>query len=118
VKVCVYNDRLELQIEIRQRYVVSDLHRRGMKLPEIVAELASVYREEAFDENRVKYWLHKVELRRFDFSDRPSSGKPSLEDTDAQQLLDVLKAQEKCHFRDMITGDETWVYFDMKPRAV
>jgi hypothetical protein len=25
----------------------------------------------------------------------------------AQQLLDVLQAQERCHFRDLITGDET-----------
>jgi hypothetical protein len=51
----VYTIRLEFQMEIEQRYVVSYLHRNGMKLPEIVAELASVYREEAFDENRVKY---------------------------------------------------------------
>jgi hypothetical protein len=33
----------------------------------------------------------------------------------AQQLLDVLQAQERCHFRDPITEDETWVYLDMKP---
>jgi hypothetical protein len=33
----------------------------------------------------------------------------------AQQLLDALQAQERCHFRDLITGDETWVYLDMKP---
>jgi hypothetical protein len=25
----------------------------------------------------------------------------------ARQLLDVLQLQEKCHFRDLITGDET-----------
>jgi hypothetical protein len=36
----------------------------------------------------------------------------------AQQLLDVLQAQERCHFRDLITGDETWVYFDMKLETV
>jgi hypothetical protein len=34
------------------------------------------------------------------------------------QLLDVLKAQQKCGFRDLITGDETWVFLDMKPRIV
>jgi hypothetical protein len=33
----------------------------------------------------------------------------------ARQLLDVLQAQERYHFRDLITGDETWVDFDMKP---
>jgi hypothetical protein len=42
-------------MEIEQRHVVSDLHRTVMKLPAIVAELAAVYHEDAFDENRVKY---------------------------------------------------------------
>jgi hypothetical protein len=37
---------------------------------------------------------------------------------DARQLLDVLQAQERCHLRDPITGDETWIYFDMKPGTV
>jgi hypothetical protein len=36
----------------------------------------------------------------------------------ARQLLDVLQPQEKCHFRDLIIGDETWVYLDMKPGTV
>jgi hypothetical protein len=51
----VDNIRLEFQMEIEQRYAVSYLHRKGMKLPEIVAELAPVYHEETVDENRVKY---------------------------------------------------------------
>jgi hypothetical protein len=34
---------------------VSYLHRKGMKLPAVVAELAAVSHEDAFDENRVKY---------------------------------------------------------------
>jgi hypothetical protein len=51
----VYNMRLELQMEIQQRYVVSYLHPKGMKLPAIVAELAAVYHGNAFDESRVKY---------------------------------------------------------------
>jgi hypothetical protein len=55
VKAYIYNIRLELQMEIEQRPVVSDLlHRKGMKLPAIVAELAAVYHEDVFDENRVK----------------------------------------------------------------
>jgi hypothetical protein len=36
----------------------------------------------------------------------------------ARQLLDVLLQQEKCHFRDLITGDETWVYLDMKRETI
>jgi hypothetical protein len=40
--------------------VVSCLHRKGMKLAAIVAELAAVYHKDAFDENRVKYWLHEI----------------------------------------------------------
>jgi hypothetical protein len=42
-------------MEIEQEYVVNDLHHKGMKLLAIVAELAAVYHEEAFDENRVEY---------------------------------------------------------------
>jgi hypothetical protein len=36
----------------------------------------------------------------------------------ARQLLDVLQTQERCHFRDLIPGDETWVYLDMKPGTI
>jgi hypothetical protein len=36
----------------------------------------------------------------------------------ARQLLDVLQEQETCYFRDLITGDETWVDLDMKPGTV
>jgi hypothetical protein len=46
----VYNIHLELRMKIEQRYVVSFLHSKGMKLPAIVTELAAVYRENAFDE--------------------------------------------------------------------
>jgi hypothetical protein len=156
-------------MEIEQRYVVSYLHRKGMKLPAIVAEFATVYHGDAFDENRVKYWLHEIKFHRSDLSDRPSSGRSPLEDVDARilqglevepwpsvrtiaeflkvpastvhlyltssfnmksrhfkcvplfldadltakrlevarQLLNVLQAQERCHFRDLIIGDET-----------
>jgi hypothetical protein len=51
----VYRICVEFQMEIEQRYVVSDLHCKGMKLPVIVAELAAVYHDDAFDENTVKY---------------------------------------------------------------
>jgi hypothetical protein len=57
-----YNVRLELQMKIEQKYVVSSLHRKGMKLPAIIAEPAAVCHGNAFDENRVKYWLHKIKL--------------------------------------------------------
>jgi hypothetical protein len=36
----------------------------------------------------------------------------------ARQLLDVLQAQEKHHFRGLITGDETWVSLEMKPGTI
>jgi hypothetical protein len=165
----VYNIHLELQMEIEQRYVVSYLHRKGMILPAIIAELAAVSHEDAFDECRVNYWLPEIKIHRSDLSDRASSGRPPLEDIDAQilqvlevepwssvrtiagflkipastvhlhlttslnmqsrhfkwvphfldddlrakrlegvrQLLDGLQAQERYHFRDLITGDAT-----------
>jgi hypothetical protein len=54
--MCVYNICFELPVEIEQRYVVSYLHCKGMKLPAIVAGLAAAYHEDALDENRVKFW--------------------------------------------------------------
>jgi transposase len=85
-----YNIRLELQIE--QRYVVSYLHCKGMKLPAIVAELAAVQHEDAFGQNRVKYWRHEMKLHGSDLSDRPRSGRASLEDIDAR-ILQVLETE-------------------------
>jgi hypothetical protein len=35
-----------------------------------------------------------------------------------RQLLNVLQAEEKCQLRDLIRGDETWVYLDMKPGTI
>jgi hypothetical protein len=87
----VYSIRLELQIEIGQRYVVNHLQRKGMKLPAIAAKLAAVYYEDEFDENRVKYWLHEIKLYPSNLSDRPSYGRPSVEDIDAR-ILQVLVA--------------------------
>jgi hypothetical protein len=92
MKMYVYNIRVEFQIEIEQRYAVRNHHYKGIKLPAIVAELAAVYHEGAFEENRVKYWLHGIELHRSDLSDRPSSGRPPLEDIDAR-ILQVLEAK-------------------------
>jgi hypothetical protein len=63
-----------------------------MKLPVIVTELAVVYHEDAFDENRVKYWLHEINLYRSDLSDRTISGRHRLEDIDAR-ILQVLEAE-------------------------
>jgi hypothetical protein len=77
---------------IEQRYVVSSLYRKGMKLPAMVAELTVVYDEDAFNENRVKYELHKIQLDCSDLSDRQSSGRSPLEDIDAR-ILQVLEAE-------------------------
>jgi hypothetical protein len=167
-------------MKIKQRYVVNSLHHMEMILPPIVAELAVVYHEDAFDENRVKYWPYEIKLSRSDLSDQSSSGPPLLEDIDARilhvleaepwssvrttaeflkilastvhlhpttslnmesrhfkwtprflnddlrtkrlegarQFLDVLQAQERCDFRDLITEDETLVYLDMKSGTI
>jgi hypothetical protein len=92
------NIRLELQMEIEQRYVVSSLNRKGMKLPAIVAELAAVYHEDAFDENRVKCWLHEIKLHRSDLNGRPSSGRPPVEEIDAR-IMEVWEAEPWCSVR-------------------
>jgi hypothetical protein len=83
---------LELQMEIEQKDVVNYLRRKEMKLPAIVAELSAVYHEDAFYENRVKYWLHEITSHRSDLSGQPSSGRPSLEDIDTR-IRQVLEAE-------------------------
>jgi transposase len=88
----VYDVRLELHMEIEQRYVVSYLHRKGMKLPAIADELTAVYQEDAFKENVIQYWLHEIKLHRSDLSDRPISGRHPLEDFDAP-IMQVLEAE-------------------------
>jgi hypothetical protein len=35
----------------------------------------------------------------------------------ARQLLDV-PGHKKCHFRNLITRNETWIDLDMKPRTI
>jgi hypothetical protein len=89
----VYNIRLELQMEMEQGYVVSYLHRKGMKLPAIVAKLAAVFHEDALDENRVKHLLHEIKLHCSDRSDRPSSGRPLLKIS----MLEFCKSWKLSH---------------------
>jgi hypothetical protein len=79
-------------MEIEQRYVASHLQGKGMKLPAIIAERVTVCHEDAFDENRVKYWIHQIESHRSDLSDQPSSGRLPLEAIDAR-ILQVLEAE-------------------------
>jgi hypothetical protein len=62
MKMYVDDVRLELQMEIEQRYLASYLHHRGMKLLAIVAERAVVHHEDTFEENRVKCWLREIRL--------------------------------------------------------
>jgi hypothetical protein len=92
VKTYVCNIRLELQMEIEQRNVVSYLHRKRMKRCAVVVELAAVDHEDAIDENRVKYWRREIGLNCSDLSNRPNSGRPLLEDIDAR-ILQVLEAE-------------------------
>jgi hypothetical protein len=89
----VYNIRLGLQMEIEQRYVVSYFHRKGMKQAAIVAELAAVYHEDAFNENRVKYWLQEIKLDRSDLSDRPDTSRPLLKIS----MLEFCKSRRVSH---------------------
>jgi hypothetical protein len=79
-------------MKIEQRYMVSYLHHKRMKLPAIVAELAAVCHGDAFDENRVKYWLHEIKLHCSDLSDRSGSGRPLLKDINAG-ILQILEAE-------------------------
>jgi hypothetical protein len=72
--------------------MVNYLHRKGIKRPAMVAELAAVYHEDAFDESRAKHLSHEIKFYRSDLSDRSSSSGPSLEDIDTQ-ILQVLETE-------------------------
>jgi hypothetical protein len=65
---------------------------QGMKLAAIVAGLAAVDHKDAFEANRVKYWLYEINLHRSDLSDRQRSGRPPFEDIDAR-ILQVLETE-------------------------
>jgi hypothetical protein len=36
----------------------------------------------------------------------------------ARTLLNVLEAQQRIGFRDIITGDESWIYLNMTPNSI
>jgi hypothetical protein len=36
----------------------------------------------------------------------------------ARALLDVLRRQEKTHFRDILTGNESWIFIDTAPSSI
>jgi hypothetical protein len=93
MKIAASNVCLEFQMEVEQRPVVSYLHRKDMKLPEIFAELPSVCREEAFDENAVQYWFHGLKLHRSGLGHRPSSSRPSLK----MPMPEFCKSQKLSH---------------------
>jgi hypothetical protein len=78
VKIYIEDVCLEFQMEIERRSGVGYLHGKSMKLPEIVVEPESVYHHEALDENRVKYCLHDLNLRRSDLRDWLCSGRYPL----------------------------------------
>jgi hypothetical protein len=33
-------------------------------------------------------------------------------------LLDALEAQQRIEFRDIVTGDESWIYLHMSPNSI
>jgi hypothetical protein len=37
---------------------------------------------------------------------------------DSRALVDVLRQQEKIHFRDIITRDESWILIDAAPSSI
>jgi hypothetical protein len=62
-----------------------------MKLPAIVAELAAVYHEDAFNGNRLNIG-DEIKLHHSDLSDGPSSGRPHFEYIDVR-ILQALEAE-------------------------
>jgi hypothetical protein len=55
--------------EIEQRYVLEFLCAKKFALDRIVAELTSVYEEQAYAKTAVEYWIHQVKLGRSDMED-------------------------------------------------
>jgi hypothetical protein len=36
----------------------------------------------------------------------------------ASTLLDALEAEQRIEFRDIVTGDESWIYLHMSPNSI
>jgi hypothetical protein len=71
--------------EIDQRYVIKFLDTKKFVPDRIVAELASVYEEQAYAKKAVKYWIHQVKLGKSDIEDESKHGPP-LDNVDARTL--------------------------------
>jgi hypothetical protein len=71
---------------IEKRYLVNFLNAKKFALDRIVAELASVYGEQAYGKKVVEYWIHQIKLGRSDMEDEAKGGRPLLDDVDARIL--------------------------------
>jgi hypothetical protein len=65
--------------EIEQRRVIKFLYAKKFALYRILAELASVYGEQALE-----YWIHQVKVGSSDMEDEAKHSRPPLEDVDAR----------------------------------
>jgi hypothetical protein len=77
-------------MEVEQCCTIKFLHLKGFRLGDIVVELSTLYREDAYTAPSIKYWLHQLKLGRTDLTTPHVDGRPHLDDTDAE-ILSVLR---------------------------
>jgi len=73
-------------LKVEQRFVISYLRRKKLKMIPILEELQAVYGEDSLKEDDVKYWIHELKLGRTMLTDDYHPGRPLLDDVDARIL--------------------------------
>ena len=63
-------------MEVEQRYAIRFLLRKNLSPQRIVSELKETYRDEAYSQASIYFWIKEIKLGRTDLSNLPSTGKP------------------------------------------
>jgi hypothetical protein len=71
-------------MELERRLVIKFLHVKGIRLGNIVTELSDMSGRYVHAKPSIKYWPHQLRLGRKDLTIHHLSGRPTLDDTDAE----------------------------------
>jgi hypothetical protein len=110
--------------EVKQRYVIKFLDTKKFILNGIVADLASVYEEQADAKKAVEHWVHQVKLGRTSMEDEANPGRLPLDDIDGRILACLsrepdLTVRSIAQILDLVPATvhrRLTISLDMKPR--
>jgi hypothetical protein len=79
-------------MDLEHRHVIQFLHRKGLKLELIVAELSSTYGQDAYERSSIKYWMPQLKLGRTDLKMMHVGERPALDDSAAEMFSLLCKS--------------------------